>query len=320
MLITFVSAAATVVCVAMLGSPAQAAWAFKKAGTVGALRINFYTMQMVNCTFWAFYGILISSVAVTLSNVCGVCVAVFCICLFLSVARNEESAGKKLTSGSSVRESATFVFIGVVFATVVLVGDTFAIFSGYQDDVVTFMGFAGSVTSCVMLASPLQQAKYIIQSRNADVLNPSTVFLAVVNCLLWIVYGLLTANPFIWAPNGIGLAITLGQLYLLLRYGHIALPSYLRAFHVSRRSVGKSSSDDVSVPPSRHESVHDMSKMIDDATIATSSDASPSTETVAREKVTVVITAPPIQASPKLAPEGGPTNLSFTQRAPKTPL
>ena len=47
----------------------------------------------------------------------------------------------------------------------------------------------------------------------------------VVNCVLWLMYGsLVTHDPFVWAPNVLGLTSGLVQLALFARYG-IALPA-----------------------------------------------------------------------------------------------
>jgi solute carrier family 50 protein (sugar transporter) len=297
-----VSLAASMVCIAMFVSPAQAALAFKKAGSVGALRINFYTMQLVNCCFWSFYGILLPSTALIFSNLSGLLIAVFCMVLFLSVAKKEEESGKKLLGGMSTHDSIKLVVIALIVTVATLATACIANVSGYHSGALLFMGFAGSAASCVMLASPLQQVKAIVATRNADVLNPSTVVLSVINCFLWTTYGILIGVPFVYVPNAVGQCITLGQLYLLLRYGRSTLPC-LRFLHYSRQSAAKSSSDDVSTANiSRHDSAHDMTKMVDAAP-----ELPPAVVVTVRE------------ASPKLPPSGSFGSSSVPPPSPKLP-
>jgi solute carrier family 50 protein (sugar transporter) len=264
-LASLVSLAASAVCIAMFVSPAQAALMLKKVGSVGALRINFYTMQLVNCCVWASYGLLLSNAAIIFSNVSGLAVAVFCMAIYLQVARSEEATGKQLVGGATVSDSLRLVAMAMFVTGTILAGATVANLSGYATGARTFMGCAGSAASCVMLAAPLQQAQLIVQLRNADVLNPLTVVLSVVNCFLWTTYGLLVANPFIFVPNGIGQLITLGQLLLLLRFGSPAqLPARVRCLHYMQGVTSKGSSDDVpSEDHSRHNSAHDLTIMVE---------------------------------------------------------
>lgn len=54
--------------------------------------------------------------------------------------------------------------------------------------------------------------------KSAATISAPLCMAALVNCFVWIVYGIGLVDPFIYVPNGVGFTLNIAQLILILRY------------------------------------------------------------------------------------------------------
>ncbi|MCL7023887.1 hypothetical protein MKW94_020049, partial [Papaver nudicaule] len=77
-----------------------------------------------------------------------------------------------------------------------------------------FCGFAATIFSICMYASPLSVMRLVIQTKSVEVM-PFFLSLFVFLCVTcWLAFGLLGRDPFLIVPNGVGCG--LGELQLIL--------------------------------------------------------------------------------------------------------
>ncbi|KAJ1723989.1 hypothetical protein LPJ61_005783 [Coemansia biformis] len=73
--------------------------------------------------------------------------------------------------------------------------------------------------SLVFLGSPLSQIGHVVRTRNASVLLPTVALLALVNNILWAMYGAQHHDPYLVVPNIVGSVFCSAQLALVAYYG-----------------------------------------------------------------------------------------------------
>ncbi len=82
------------------------------------------------------------------------------------------------------------------------------------------LGWAGVAVVVAMFSGPLQVIAGVVKSKSTRNLPFPMAVATVANCTLWGAYGALVIHdPFIWAPNVLGLASGLAQLGLFAKYG-----------------------------------------------------------------------------------------------------
>ena len=88
--------------------------------------------------------------------------------------------------------------------------------------VTTLFGYLASATGTVLM---LPQVVRSWRTREVSDVSLGMVWLYVVNCALWLIYGLLASLRPVWLTNAAALAISLVQLYLKVRHSPAVGPS-----------------------------------------------------------------------------------------------
>lgn len=84
------------------------------------------------------------------------------------------------------------------------------------------MGATANVIVLLLFASPLSTVATIIREKSAASINKPFALVQVLNCILWLLYGLFgltVPDVYIWGPNAMGLGLGILQVVLLVRYG-----------------------------------------------------------------------------------------------------
>ncbi|KAL7699371.1 Sugar efflux transporter for intercellular exchange [Lotmaria passim] len=204
--------------VLMNASPVLTMRRVVQAGTVGASTITFYGAQMYSAVTWASYGTYSISYPLLVSNILGNAVSTYCSLTFLTVARREEKAGRKLESTTYSKSVLTYAFF-FLLCVAHLLFSIVLILSGKPDLAKTVTGYEASIAALVMLSAPLAMFKHIVATKNAEVLAPAMVTFAFFNTLFWTIAGLMTGDPFIIYPNFLCWLACVGQVVLLFKYG-----------------------------------------------------------------------------------------------------
>ncbi|KAH6782579.1 Nodulin MtN3 family protein [Perilla frutescens var. frutescens] len=165
-----------------------------------------YVMTLLNCLLAAWYGLPFISpnnYLVSAINGTGVVIESVYVLIFVVFAPKKEK-GKIL---------ALLLCILAIFSTVALV----SIFAFKQEkNRQFFCGFAATVFSIIMYASPLSVMRMVIKTKSVEYM-PFLLSLFVFLCgTSWFIYGLIGNDKFLYIPNGFG--CLLGTMQLII-YG-----------------------------------------------------------------------------------------------------
>ncbi|XP_050222395.1 bidirectional sugar transporter SWEET1 [Mercurialis annua] len=164
-----------------------------------------YVMTLLNCLLSAWYGLPFVSknnLLVSTINGTGAVIETIYVLVFIIYATKKEKA--KITG--------LFLLVLAIFATVALV----SVFALHGNTRKLFCGFAATIFSIIMYASPLSIIRLVIKTKSVEFM-PFFLSLFVFLCgTSWFIYGLLGRDPFIAVPNGFGCG--LGTLQLILYF------------------------------------------------------------------------------------------------------
>ncbi|XP_010260493.1 PREDICTED: bidirectional sugar transporter SWEET1-like [Nelumbo nucifera] len=162
-----------------------------------------YVMTLLNCLLSAWYGLPFVSphnILVSVINGTGAAIESVYVLIFLIFAPKKEKA----------RVAALLSFVLAVFSAVVVV----SLCALHGNTRKIFCGFAATIFSIIMYASPLSIMRIVIKTKSVEFM-PFFLSLFVFLCgTSWFIYGLLGRDPFIAVPNGFGCG--LGTLQLIL--------------------------------------------------------------------------------------------------------
>ncbi|KAJ9505918.1 hypothetical protein QJQ45_017029, partial [Haematococcus lacustris] len=215
LLTTVVPALGAVVSLLMYASPVMAVMAASKTKNMGDLNPVPFAITVANTIVWGTYalavhlatsaGLIKQDVFVTTPNVLGVVVAMYCALSCYGLAHEETRDRMRLILCG---ESAILAALGVA--------TSFG--ASTLQEQLNIWGIAGNCISLVYYAAPLSSMAEVLKTRNsASILLPLTV-MNLANAALWTTYGMALQDVFIYAPNGIGLVLSLAQLGLACIY------------------------------------------------------------------------------------------------------
>jgi len=214
---TFAAFGGPIASCCLLSAPILTIRKLQAARDTGGLSPNYFVFQFLASAFWLIYGLLVSSVSIMVCNGWGVVVAAYCMMGFLGVLGVMETEGRP--SPVSTRAEATkksiITFGGSVAFALILA----AVASSSESVASTICGLVSAGLSTAMLASPLESIKQIFAVKSAAILSPVTIGAAIVNCALWVLYGLCRSDPFVITPNSLGLLSSVVLMGLVVRFG-----------------------------------------------------------------------------------------------------
>ncbi|KAL9449666.1 hypothetical protein AB3S75_011565 [Citrus x aurantiifolia] len=166
-----------------------------------------YVMTLLNCLLSAWYGLPFVSknnILVSTINGTGAVIEIIYVLIFLLFAPKKEKA----------KIFGLFMLVLTVFAAVALV--SLLAFHGNARKI--FCGFAATIFSIIMYASPLSIMRMVIKTKSVEFM-PFFLSLFVFLCgTSWFVFGLLGRDPFVAVPNGFGCGLGTMQLILYFIY------------------------------------------------------------------------------------------------------
>lgn len=80
------------------------------------------------------------------------------------------------------------------------------------------VGFATNAVLFCFYGAPLSTMKTVIRTKSAATISAPLCIANLVNCAVWIIYGIGLTDPFIYVPNGVGFTLNAIQFILILRY------------------------------------------------------------------------------------------------------
>ncbi|KAF5735463.1 Bidirectional sugar transporter SWEET1 -like protein [Tripterygium wilfordii] len=166
-----------------------------------------YVMTLLNCLLSAWYGLPFVSkgnILVSTINGTGAGIEIIYVLLFIFYAPKKEKA----------KILGLFTAVLALFSAVALI----SLFALHGKTRKLFCGFAATVFSIIMYASPLSIIRMVIKTKSVEYM-PFFLSLFVFLCgTSWFVFGLLGGDPFVAVPNGFGSGLGAIQLILYAVY------------------------------------------------------------------------------------------------------
>jgi len=170
-----------------------------------------YVMALFNCLLYTLYGSpLISNgwdnVVVMVVNAIGVLLEFCFVFIYLTFAPPK------------TKRNMVMMVVGllVIFGTIAT--SSVCAFHDHKHKKL-FVGTAGVAATVILYASPLSVIRLVIQTKSVEFM-PSVYFslFAFLGSLLWMVYGAVSRDIVIMAPNFVGVPLGLGQMVLYCIY------------------------------------------------------------------------------------------------------
>ncbi|PIN25838.1 Multitransmembrane protein [Handroanthus impetiginosus] len=163
-----------------------------------------YLATFINCGLWSLYGLPLvhphSTLVVTINGT-GFVIEIVYLSLFLIFSDSK----KRLRVVAIV--VAECVFMAVLALLVLNLVHT----TKLRSTIVGSVCMAGNI---MMYASPLAVMKLVISTRSVEYMPFFLSLFSFLNGISWTAYALIRFDPFIAAPNGMGLLLGLAQLFL----------------------------------------------------------------------------------------------------------
>ncbi|PIN16575.1 Multitransmembrane protein [Handroanthus impetiginosus] len=167
-----------------------------------------YVLTLLNCLLATWYGLPFISpnnYLVSAINGTGVVIETVYVITFLTFAPKKEK----------IKVFGLLLSILTIFSTIALVS-LFALHSHGKKQL--FCGFAASVFSIIMYASPLSVMRMVIKTKSVEYM-PFLLSLFVFLCgSCWFIYGLIGKDKFLYVPNAFGSFLGAMQLILYAIY------------------------------------------------------------------------------------------------------
>ncbi|XP_031389986.1 bidirectional sugar transporter SWEET1-like isoform X2 [Punica granatum] len=164
-------------------------------------------MTLLNCLLSAWYGLPFVSpnnLLVSTINGTGAAIESIYVLVFLIFAPKREKA----------KILGLLTFVIAVFSAVAFI----SLFALHGNKRKLFCGFAATIFSIIMYASPLSIMRLVIRTKSVEFM-PFFLSLFVFLCgTSWFIYGLLGRDPFVAVPNGFGSGLGTVQLILYAIY------------------------------------------------------------------------------------------------------
>jgi solute carrier family 50 protein (sugar transporter) len=83
---------------------------------------------------------------------------------------------------------------------------------------IAIIGILGNIVVFGLFASPLSTFPKIVKRKDSSSINRPFAICQVLNCIVWVSYGLATNDIYLATPNFVGLLLGLAQVSLILLY------------------------------------------------------------------------------------------------------
>jgi len=221
----------------MFSSPLKAVLHARKMKDLGSLNPIPWSIILLNCFGWSFYGCLRKDYFVFWSNFPAICLSIFyCLTAFqLLSTRNLKGDSTTLTILEVIFIGGSF-FWGIIsmVATIVLP-------SSQLENSIVLIGCASCLCTVSYYASPLTTIKQVCVTRDASSLYLPLIIANLINSILWVVYGTSIGDPIIYAPNALGLIFSIFQILVVMtfaKWGKIPVSQSLRRLLTQQTSDG----------------------------------------------------------------------------------
>lgn len=167
-------------------------------------------VSMCGCGFlWVLYGVLMSSIfPVAVTNILGILASGSYISVYLYYTPAKRYVATLLA----------WVALGLGCVTLYAVLGASGVTGQSNKQVGKIVGFVAVGVNIVLYGSPFETIAKVVRTKSASSLPIALCFVAMLNCALWVLYGIIDGDMFVLTPNVIGLAFSIVQVALYVKY------------------------------------------------------------------------------------------------------
>lgn len=170
-------------------------------------------LAYMNCVAYTTYGMLRQDWYIFCANFTGLCLAVF----YSLVALTLLSKSSEKRDIDRVQIVIGVLVFGLFFFSIL--GMSASMIYNDRGPAATLFGMTGCVFSIMYYVAPLSTAMKVISTKDASSFYAPMICLNLANALLWLFYGFIAiSQPAVWAPNMVGAALSIFQLFLTVIY------------------------------------------------------------------------------------------------------
>lgn len=162
---------------------------------------------LLNCEWWTMYGMLTINAAVIACNAVGLAIAIWGLAVFIKWSPAADR--QRLSTATAA------IAVGSVVALVLMH------YAAGHEAAVKIAGSVASTASVLLFVSPMIGLRDVVARGDSSALSPVVVGFFVAASSLWSLYAALIGDAFMLLPNAIGLALSLVQLGVFLRYRRV---------------------------------------------------------------------------------------------------
>ena len=223
-----------------------------KIGHLGDLNPTPWAFMLGNCCGWVVYGILLQNLWIFFANAPALVLSVWLnmgaaklqyqgfqaeqmrqsFAVFLETSRHGEFPQQLMSVPSSdhektkqaatatapaPHETITLIIVVIWLATISLI--SFADISQSTKELI--VGGVVNVNLVFFYGAPLSTIRTVLHTRNSASIHLLTMATNTANGAFWGAYGVAVLDPFVYVPNGLGAALGVVQIFLVLTFPRI---------------------------------------------------------------------------------------------------
>jgi solute carrier family 50 protein (sugar transporter) len=191
---------------------------------LGSLNPIPFPFMLMNSFMWLVYSVLKGDHFIYFANIFGFILSLFYsfICVVSAMFEYQESSDARLTKIINKIKLLLFIVALIIVASF----DILLITSIDMKTKVNICGIMAVIFLAFFYASPLSLIFGILKNKDSSGLDWYLVLASFTNGFLWFIYGLFLNEPYLYAPNGFGIIVSLIQVVCLITFPkRIQLPN-----------------------------------------------------------------------------------------------
>lgn len=206
---TIIQVGGILAAVGLFISPAPDLLRIHRTNIIGEVSVVPLVSLFGSAYLWSIYGLFTDSVfPVVITNALGLLAATVYTAVYF-VHTTERRAVLKLIAcvGAGLACVTVYAVLGAAGVT----GQTLK-------EAGKVVGFLAVSANIALFASPFETVATIVRTKNASSLPIALCFVAMINCALWVLYGIIGDDMFVLTPNALGFVFSVVQVSLYVKY------------------------------------------------------------------------------------------------------
>mmetsp|Transcript_15295 Transcript_15295/g.15426 ORF Transcript_15295/g.15426 Transcript_15295/m.15426 type:complete len:287 (+) Transcript_15295:316-1176(+) len=182
---------------------------------LGAINPYPWVLMIFNCFGWLIYSCLQPDIFLFWSVFPGMTLGIFYTLTAFGVLGVKNKFEEKLREGMELMIMTGVIFWGII---IMLITQILVAIPNGDHIALNMIRYVASSFQVMFLFSPLSTLTTVIRTRDSSSLHMPMAIVNGTNCVLWVLYGIVKGDPFLWVPNFLGLICTAPQIILIFLF------------------------------------------------------------------------------------------------------